>query len=297
MGDQAERRAIMLLRKSMCLVMRRYNVIRTIHFNAKDERTNAVRNVSKSLYIVGKQRFETEKTATNVYEHFKEPTINLSDKINSSDRLKDFEDIHSVTVNFGSPEMSDQMSGSIYMHANMTEDKCSQCLRLAEDIPSYSITDLAMCLTYMTWWSSEASHSLALREVVSKLDVACVDRLASLHFSLQDQLRLAFQWQCLMFKHKAEFPEKMILELSSYVTQSSMPVLISFLLLLSSTELDSKTLPALHGQDAASKLQGALPLLSEGELLACYAGLRVLGGGLEGGVRETLHRKYGYRLQ
>ena len=108
---------------------------------------------------------------------------------------------------------------------------------------------------------------------------------------------MAFQWQCLMFEHKAKFPEKMILELSTYVSQSSMPVLISFLLLLSSIEVDMQALPVLQGWDVAGKLQGALPLLSEGELLACYAGLRVVGGGVEGGVRDILYRKYGYRLQ
>jgi len=287
----------MLLRKSLSLIIKRNNLVKNIHFDAKEERITALRNISKSLFNHGKTRFEADKTSTNVYEHFEDPTLNSYSDYKSSERLKDFEDIHSVTVNFGSPEMADQMSGSIYMHANMEEDKCSQCLRLAEDIPSYSIMDLATCLTYMTWWSSEASHSLALREVVTSLDKTCVDRLASLHFSLQDQLRLAYQWQCLMFQHKAEFPEKMITELSSYVTQSSMPVLISFLLLLSTTRVDMQALPALQDRDVAGKLQGALPLLSEGELLACYAGLRVVGGGVEGGVRDILHKKYGYRLQ
>merc|ERR1719153_104614 len=62
-----------------------------------------------------------------------------------------------------------------------------------------------------------------------------------------------------MFQHKAEFPEKMITELSSYVTQSSMPVLISFLLLLSTTRVDMEALPALQDWDVAGKLHGSPP--------------------------------------
>ena len=93
---------------------------------ATAEATKALRNVSKSLFKVGVMRFASDKTATNVYEHFAEPTIALGGERKPSEKLKDFEEIHSVTLNFGSPEMADQMSGSIYMHASMVEDKCSQ---------------------------------------------------------------------------------------------------------------------------------------------------------------------------
>ena len=115
----------MLLRKSLSFIVKRINLRKNIHIDAKEERTKALRNVSKSLFNHGKLRFEADKTSTNVYEHFEDPTLNKND-IKASERLRDFEVIHSVTVNFGSPEMSDQMSGSIYMHANMEEDKCSQ---------------------------------------------------------------------------------------------------------------------------------------------------------------------------
>ena len=116
----------MLLRKSLSLIIKRANLVKNIHFDAKEERTTALRNISKSLFKHGKTRFDAGKTSTNVYEHFEDPTLNCYSDYESSERLKDFEDIHSVTVNFGSPEMADQMSGSIYMHANMEEDKCSQ---------------------------------------------------------------------------------------------------------------------------------------------------------------------------
>ena len=108
--------------------MKKSSAIRQIHQQQDPtvERTKALRDVSKSLHLVGVQRFEAAKTATNVYDHFKDPTISLNDDIKPSERLTDFEEIHSVTVNFGTPEMADQMSGSIYMHASMVEDKSSQ---------------------------------------------------------------------------------------------------------------------------------------------------------------------------
>jgi len=242
-------------------------------------------------------RFASEKTATNVYEHFAEPTIfSFGEEKEISEKLKDFEEIHSVTVNFGSPEVADQMSGSIYMHASMEEDKCSQCLRLAEGIQNYSIRDLSMCLTLMGWWSSQAGNSLALRDLVTGLDQACIDRLASIHFSMQDKLRLGYQWQCLMFTHKAQFPIEMLHSMCPSVSQSSLPVLVSFLLILSSVDLGDKEFTVI-GQEMVEKLEPALPFLSESELVAIYAGLRRLGAGQEELVRRVLQTKYGYRLQ
>eukprot|EP00090_Calanus_glacialis_P016719 TRINITY_DN26162_c0_g1_i1.p1 TRINITY_DN26162_c0_g1~~TRINITY_DN26162_c0_g1_i1.p1 ORF type:complete len:150 (+),score=62.50 TRINITY_DN26162_c0_g1_i1:446-895(+) len=149
----------------------------------------------------------------------------------------------------------------------------------------------------MGWWSTEASHSLALREVVTKLDKTCVDRLASLHFSLQDQLRLGYQWQCLVFNHKSEFPQQLLQALASSLVKSSLPVIISYLLILSAVEQESKVLTQVAGQEVADKLEPALPFLSEAELIASYAGLRRLGGGVEQGVRAKLERNFGYRLQ
>ena len=116
----------MLFKKSLNFAVIRSNSIRQIYSETKGERANALKNVSKSLFDVGEQRCKAEKNATaNVYEHFKDSTL-ITDNIKPSERLKDFDEIHTVTVNFGSPEICDQMSGAIYMHARITEDKCSQ---------------------------------------------------------------------------------------------------------------------------------------------------------------------------
>ena len=81
------------------------------------------------------------------------------------------------------------------------------------------------------------------------------------------------------------------------MVKSSLPVIISYLLILSAVEQESKVLTQVAGQEVADKLDPALPFLSEAELIASYAGLRRLGGGVEQGVRAKLERNFGYRLQ
>ena len=165
--------------------------IRSIH-DGEDKKL-FLKTTSKSLYKLGYLRYAADKASSNLYEHFDEPT---AVKLGATDTesagicqtLKDFLEIHEITLNYGRPETADQMSGSMYLHAGVEEDKCSKCLRLADQIHALSINDLSVCLSKINWWSSEAGYSLALREILEKLDHACVDRLHSLHFPLKVRL-------------------------------------------------------------------------------------------------------------
>ena len=162
---------------------------RYLHSDAEDRKL-FLKTTSKSLHKLGYLRLAADKTSSNLYEHFAQPTEELNnnerdDSSNSSNTLREFLEIHEVTLNYGRPETADQMSGSMYRHAGVEEDKCSQCLRLADQLHSCSIRDLSICLSKINWWSSEAGYSLALREILEKLDAACVDRLNSLHFPLK----------------------------------------------------------------------------------------------------------------
>ena len=164
--------------------------VRGIHNGDGDDKKLFMKTTSKSLYKLGYMRYAADKASSNLYEHFAEPTVQLVDS-GSGERcetLKDFLEIHEVSLNYGRPETADQMSGSMYLHAGVEEDKCSQCLRLADQLHNLSINDLSICLSKINWWSSEAGYSLALREILEKLDNACVDRLHSLHFPLKVRL-------------------------------------------------------------------------------------------------------------
>jgi len=141
-----------------------------------------------------------EKTSTNVYSHFRDPCNHaptmaepppavLGEKAFSG-HMEDFHHLHQVVINFGSPEVADQMSGNVYMHAGVVEDECSKCIRLIEKIGEFSINDLKEAVTCLTWWGSDAQHSMALRDVVEAVDRTTVDRLLSLHFSLEPQWKL-----------------------------------------------------------------------------------------------------------
>ena len=152
-----------------------------------------LKTISKSLHKLGYMRFAADKASSNLYEHFDEPTVvKIANteiaETESCQTLKDFLEIHDVTLNYGRPETADQMSGSMYLHAGVEEDKCSMCLRLADQLHTLSINDLSVCLAKINWWSSEAGYSLALREILDKLDNTCVDRLHSLHFPLKVSL-------------------------------------------------------------------------------------------------------------
>ena len=63
------------------------------------------------------------------YKMLKPPDIaNLkivNENLTSVPLLKDFSDIHETTMEYGSPELSDQLSGAMYMHAQSVEDKSS----------------------------------------------------------------------------------------------------------------------------------------------------------------------------
>ena len=272
----------------VCLVLRSRTLLgcQKVSMNIKNSDSSArnysFRNTASSLYDIGLKRFEANKTSENLYQHFAEPTV-LHDVKNQchQDQMKDFLEIHDATLNFGSPETCDQMSGAIYLHANISEDKCSQCLRLASEvIPRYSINQLLSCLLLMNWWSSEAGHSLALSEIVKSLDTTCVDRLNSQHFSLSDQLRLAYQWQSLIFTPKAEpkFPKSMIESFpTDTILQCSLPLLVSWLLLVSSTKPNNLKLSSSVSQLASDIDQHiesgcTMMMISETELVACYQG-------------------------
>ena len=61
------------------------------------------------------------------YRMLKPPDIaNLfNENLMPASLLKDFSDIHETTVQYGSPELADQLSGAMYMHAQSVEDKSS----------------------------------------------------------------------------------------------------------------------------------------------------------------------------
>lgn len=284
-----------------------------------DPNMDSLKLISLGLYKSGKLRYVAEKTSTNVYRQFRDPTVSSMEpdiqfgqnqpkavEEAVTKNLLDFEEIHQVTVNFGSPEVADQMSGNIYMHATVTEDECSKCMRLTDTLADFSINDIKAAVTCLGWWGSDVQYSMALRDLVEALDRATVDRLNSLHFSLEDQLRLAFQWRSLLFQPQVEFPTKMLHSASPFVLQSSLPVLISFLLLLSAepstffspSSPSTFPLPLVSGKEVSTKLIPAVDFLGESEVAAACLGLRRLQGGEEGAavLASILAHKWGYNM-
>ena len=284
---------------------------KNLHINSDihQDKRSIYKATSTSLYKTGFLRLADNKAAENKYEHFAEPTELLNvESENYRDSLHDFFEIHDEVLNFGSPETADMMSGAVYFHASTSEDKCSQSLRIAmEIVPKLAVHELLICLSRMNWWGSEAGHSLALMEIVRALDHACVERLQSQHFSLRSQLRLVHQWQSLLFldNYSALFPTKMLTSVpASSLRQASLPLIISWLLLLSSTDpvpgdqADNDKLAEDINNILRSGGELGLRLLSQSEVVACYLGLRALAPGSESEKRiaSFLKSQYGYRV-
>lgn len=253
-----------------------------------------------ALYKMGEQRRLAGEIGTNPYSHFQpvgEDGSRSTPPATASERVTEFLEISAMIADYGSPEMADQMSGAIYMHASLTEDRCSQCLRLAESsVPGYSLADVTTCLQAMTWWPAEACRSLSVRELVRSLDKVCLELLHhSQHFTTQGQVRVCYLWQSLLCQPPVRFPGAALADIYAYILHRSVPSVVSYLLLLSSlSEVDQM---AGTGAELASKIIPHLKELGETELMAAYMGLARLemNSGREV-IRTLLEQRYGYRL-
>jgi len=216
--------------------------------------------------------------------------------------VDEFLEMSSMIQDYGVPEEMDQLSGAIYMHATIHEDKCSQCLRLAaEEVPKFSINALKTSLESMTGWPSKVNRSLAVMDLNKSLDNTCIDRLQSLHFSIRDQFRLSHLWQSLDYT-RAEFPKHVLANQCQFIVGSSTPMLISYLLLLSSltdqqVEFVQTTFPSETSRQMGRQVLKSGAQLSQPELVAAYMGLHRLGPTPEkDDLKNQLESTFGLRL-
>lgn len=82
-------------------------------------------NTARSLYKLGEMRQLSGETLTNAYHHFREVKGGrhyFHEEPPPSERVAEFLEISGMIAEYGTPEMADQMSGAIYMHASLTED-------------------------------------------------------------------------------------------------------------------------------------------------------------------------------
>ena len=102
-----------------------------------------------------------------------------------------------------------------------------------------------------------------------------------------------------MFDYNSQFPSEMLQSVdTSSLVQSSLPVIVSWLLLLSSLPSGAMEDKAEAGLRISRQLEvsGCLSFMSEAELVSCYMGLRSLAPGAEKIFADTLQNNYGYRL-
>jgi len=71
------------------------------------------------------------------------------------------------------PEMADQLSGAIYMHALMQEDNCTKCIRLADFVHNLSRDQILAILNNMALWNlklADIHRSDMLQVLLNSLD-------------------------------------------------------------------------------------------------------------------------------
>jgi len=97
---------------------------RSISDTSSDFNVDNFKSISAGLFKLGSERAKEDQSSTNHYRHFKDPTsldISLNTKLPevlgtpaTSGHFQDFQHIHQITLNFGSPEVADQMSECVH---------------------------------------------------------------------------------------------------------------------------------------------------------------------------------------
>lgn len=273
-----------------CLVLR-YST------RALDTEMENLRYMKNSLWGLGEERFKTGTTHVNCYEYLRDPGQTSGHAVENNSILVDWNEIDGIVRDFGTPEFADQASGAIYRYANIEEDKCSQCLRIADEVSTFPVQALSHCLACMASWPSEVQQSLTVRDMVGQIDKTCQERLTEgLIDSAEDQLRMAFMWEALPFHSKCEFPATVLRNLAPQIPEeSSISLLVSFLLLASYVQ--PRTLTDIKVQNIEKTILSATASMAQTELISSYSGLKYLNCGQESLLIKTyLEKHFGLRL-
>lgn len=232
-------------------------------------------HMAHSLYKMGELRNMAGESPANCYRYFKDVELSQHSRprVPLSPPVQEFIDISLLITEFGTPEVADQLADAVSKSGAAVEERCVQSLRLAEeDIPKFSISEIDICLQYVSWWPSDVARSQAAVSLLHSLDETCVDKLHARLLSMEEQFRLAFLWQSLVCRPQGtRLTRETLASMSSFILQSPLTGLVSFLLILASLEDPLPKLPKCS--EFCDTLQPALKILSESELLAAFLGL------------------------
>jgi len=214
------------------------------------------------------------------YRMLKPPDIlNLfNENLMSASLLKDFSDIHETTVQYGSPELADQLSGAMYMHAQSVEDKSSIALRVSDELYTLDNEQIQACLELSCQWPLDTVfQSWTLQKIVQSLDSVCHQRSFQETWNSNDQLfRAVYLMSLNLLKVKeTKFLHYFVFRPDTEKCLKTHDALVFYLLISAFNNLSSN-LSDTQLENLINRVESHFDNFEAVELAVSYAGLSAL---------------------
>jgi len=192
------------------------------------------------------------------------------------------------------PEMADQLSGAIYMHALMQEDICTKCIRLSDFVHKLTRQDILDILNNIGLWSLNLTD--IHKSDMLQLLLGSLDRFA--FRSLANDLRLTFAF-CNVLRFFRAKNCNYVGRTFDGIRPDSREQIVA-MMLVSAYCHNSTNAPIKVDQDLMRLLAVQINLmfeaLSPSELAVCYSGLQCAPCPEVDQLGQKIIGRYGFRL-
>lgn len=256
-----------------------------------------------SLFFLGQRRTPWNRQELNPYkvlQPFQAKDLETDPNNLRDNLIQDFNEIYHIVKDVGYPELSDQISGVVFMHATLEEDKCSKCMRVTDYLGMMSDAELVQAMQCTTQWPETIKQSDVIRDFMKKMDSEFLRRKAA--FEYKEQLELAFGLSCLHFLSYLKFPFsvlKSVMEQTKLGCQTKEEVtVLSLLSCACAHQVDSAFIGQWKqiGEHFQHHVVEHFDDYDPVELGVCLAGLKVISGQPSEELKLKAENRYGFRF-
>ncbi|XP_059078599.1 uncharacterized protein LOC131877051 [Tigriopus californicus] len=260
-------------------------------------------HMKDSLFFLGQRRTPWNRQELNPYkvlQPLQAKDLETDPNNFRENLIQDFNEIYHTVKDVGYPEMADQISGVVFMHATLEEDKCSKCMRVIDYLGMMSDTELIQAMQCTTQWPDTIKHSDVIRDLMKKMDSEFLRRAAD--FEPKTQWEVAIGLSCLHFLSYLKFPFSV---LKSAMEQTTLGhetkeevTILSLLSCACAHQVDSAFIGQWkeigdHFQDhVVDHFDDYDPV----EVGVCLAGLKVISGHRSQALKLKAENRYGFRF-
>jgi len=202
------------------------------------------------------------------------------------------------------PEMADQLSGAIYMHALMQEDVTCKCIRSTDYINQLSINQLQTIVDNISFWSRMELHDIhasdMLQLILTALDRRCCT-LPDLTSDKSKGLAVGFT-RLVKFFHKSSTCKFLDTAFNSLDSVDSKEDIV-IMMLVASVCHNAPAVKLTANQDLMRLLAAQIDInfnnLTHTELAVCLTGLQAGGKAASKELSQLGRRaamRYGFRI-